>query len=71
MMNFLVAGINMTWKLVALISSNDSIAVNNEIIKIKDIDTIRIHDDGHITFEKQLTIKESQDSEWQLTEPVG
>lgn len=61
----------MTWKLVALISSNDSIAVNNEIIKIKDIDTIRIHDDGHITFEKQLTIKESQDSEWQLTEPVG
>ena len=71
MMNFLVAGINMTWKLVALISSNDSIAVNNEILRIKDIDTIRIHDDGHITFEKQVTVKESQNGEWKLAEPVG
>ena len=71
MMNFLVAGINMTWKLVALISSNDSIAVNDEIIRIKDIDTIRIHDDGRITFEKQVTVKESQKDEWQLAEPVG
>ena len=71
MMNFLVAGINMTRKLITLISSNDSIAVNDEIIRIKDIDTIRIHDDGHITFEKQITVKESQKNEWKLTEPVG
>lgn len=71
MMNFLVAGINMTRKLITLISSNDSIAVNNEILRIKDIDTIRIHDDGHITFEKQVTVKESQNGEWKLAEPVG
>jgi hypothetical protein len=70
-MNFLVAGINMTRKLITLISSNDSIAVNNEILRIKDIDTIRIHDDGHITFEKQVTVKESQNGEWKLAEPVG
>jgi hypothetical protein len=61
----------MTWKLVALISSIDSIAVNDEIIRIKDIDTIRIHEDGHITFEKQLTVSESQKNEWMLAEPVG
>lgn len=54
MMNFLVAGINMTWKLVALISSNDSIAVNDEIIKIKDIDTIRIHTEMDLEWLEQF-----------------
>ena len=60
------------WKLVALISSNDSININGENIKIKDIDTVRIHEDGHISFEKQVTIKASQEKEPEkLTEPVG
>ena len=62
----------MTWKLVALITPNDNIVVNGETIKIKYIDTVRVHENGAITFEKKATVAESQkSSEWQLTEPVG
>jgi hypothetical protein len=61
----------MPWKLVALITPSDTIPVNGENISLKEIDTVKLHEDGRITFEKQVTVKESQKSEWKLAEPVG
>ena len=60
---------NMPWQLVTLITPADTIFVNGEGIKTKEIDIVRVHENGTITFEKKIAVKVLQKEGCPIGEP--
>lgn len=60
----------MPWQIVTLITPEENIPVNGKIINIRNIESIKIDQNGGLTFMEKQELPKQKETE-KLVEPVG